>query len=432
MAAEEGILGSIEFQMSLLLFVALAGYLIAYKINQSAVVGVILAGIVVGPSVLGLVTYTDFVSSLGHLGAVVLLFTIGLHFKIEEIANRKYAVIALVGVVLPWIAGFYLAKLFDFGYGGSIFVGTALTATSIAITANVLKEMGKLNTTAAKAIIGAAIVDDVLSLLALSMSGEIVSEGLSAPFVLATLAKAVAFLVFGVLAGRTIVKRLMVRIDGTKWADKYPESIFILAIMVAFLYAMVAELMSLSAIIGAFLAGVALAQLNLRHGAVYREGAEYLQIIFASIFFISLGVLLDFHVITANLVWFIAVLTIVAIATKLIGCGVAAKLQGMSMNDSLIVGVGMVPRGEVAMIVALIGLDQGLIKQDTYAALVLMALLTTIIPPIILRNWLFRQKGRPIEPMHSVLSESAGAPPDAPDVSPTAGEGSKAPDQPRE
>jgi Kef-type K+ transport system membrane component KefB len=116
----EGILDSIEFQMSLLLFVALAGYLIAYKINQSAVVGIILAGILVGPSVLGLVTYTDFVSSLGHLGAVVLLFAIGLHFKIGEIANRKYAVIALFGIIVPWIAGYYLAQLFDFDRAGSI------------------------------------------------------------------------------------------------------------------------------------------------------------------------------------------------------------------------------------------------------------------------------------------------------------------------
>jgi Kef-type K+ transport system membrane component KefB len=395
--AEEGILASIEFQMSLLLFVALAGYLIAYKINQSAVVGIILAGIVVGPSVLGLITYTDFVSSLGHLGAVVLLFTIGLHFKIEEIANIKYFLIALVGIILPWVSGFYLAELFGFSYGGSIFVGTALTATSIAITANVLKEMGKLNTAAAKAIIGAAIIDDVLSLLALSISEEIVSGSLSVAFIFVTLAKAVAFLVFGVLAGSTIVSRVISRIDRTKWCDRYPESIFIIAVMVAFLYSMVAELVGLSAIIGSFLAGVALSRIDLRHGAVFREGSDYLQIIFASVFFISLGVLLDLHVVTASLAWFIFALTLVAIATKVLGCGLPALVQRMSVNDSLIVGVGMVPRGEVAMIVALIGLSQGLIEQDTYAALVLMALLTTIIPPLVLRNWLFRRKSEPAE-----------------------------------
>ncbi len=392
MPAEEGILASIEFQMSLLMFVALAGYLIAYRINQSAVVGIILAGILVGPSLLGLVTYTDFVSSLGHLGAVVLLFTIGLHFNFKEILNSKYLLIAAFGIIVPWLAGFYLARVFGFDTGASIFIGTAMTATSIAITANVLKEMGKLDTGAAKAIIGAAIIDDILSLLALTIAKEAVSGDLSASLILLTIVKAAAFLIIGAFLGRLIVRKLMVRLDNTKFSDKYPESIFISAMMVAFLYSLVAELVGLSAIIGSFLAGVSLTQVNLKHGSAFREGAEHLQIIFASIFFISLGVLLDFHVFTLNLVWFTLLLTVAALATKLIGCGLPARLTGMSTRDSLIIGTGMVPRGEVAMIIALIGLNQGLIMQDTYAALVLMSLLTTIIPPLILRNWLFKTK----------------------------------------
>jgi len=376
------------------MFVALAGYLIAYRINQSAVVGIILAGIVVGPSLLGLVTYTEFVSSLGHLGAVVLLFTIGLHFNIKDITHIKYFLIAVAGIIVPWIAGFYLAKCFGYNSGASIFIGTALTATSIAITANVLKEMGKLQTEAAKAIIGAAIIDDVLSLLALTISAEIVSGALSLPLILVMILKAIGFLVIGVVLGSMVISRIMIRLDNTRFCGKYPESIFIFAIMVAFLYSLVAELAGLSAIIGSFLAGVALTRVKLKHDVSFRKGAEHLQIIFASIFFISLGVLLDFHVITLNLVWFIFVLTVVAILTKLIGCGVPAKLQGINTRESLIIGVGMVPRGEVAMIIALIGLNQNLIQQNTYAALVLMSLLTTIIPPLILRNWLFKVKSK--------------------------------------
>jgi len=392
LAAEQGILASIEFQMSLLLFVALAGYLIAYRINQSAVVGIILAGIIVGPSLLGLVTYTEFVSSLGHLGAVVLLFTIGLHFNIKEIVNIKYFIIAFFGIVIPWIAGFYLAKIFSFDFGASIFVGTALTATSIAITANVLKEMGKLQTKAAKAIIGAAIMDDILSLLVLSMSGGIVSGVLSIPSILITISKAIGFLVIGVFLGSIVVSKIMIRLDSTRFCCRYPESIFIFAIMVAFLYSLVAELVGLSAIIGSFLAGVALTRVRLKHDKVFREGAEHLQIIFASIFFISLGILLDIRVITLDLVWFILILTIVALLTKFIGCGVPAKFQGLGTRDSLIIGVGMIPRGEVAMIVALIGLNKNIIMQNTYVALILMSLLTTVIPPLILRNWLFKKK----------------------------------------
>jgi len=387
----QSILASTEFQMSLLMFVALAGYLIAYRINQSAVVGIILAGIAVGPSLLGLVTYTDFVSTLAHLGAIVLLFTIGLEFSIKDIARIRYFAIALFGVIVPALGGFFLASLFDYGFKASVFIGTALTATSIAITANVLREMGKLQTETAKAIIGAAVIDDVLALLALSISEGIVSGELSSISLLTTTAKAIGFIVIGVLIGKILLGKLIVRLDKTRIAGKYPESIFIFAIMIAFLYAMAAEFVGLSAIVGSFLAGTSFAGVKLIRGEIFREGAEHLQIIFASIFFVSLGVIMDIHVITLNLLWFVLALSAVAILTKVIGCGIPAIIQRMSIKDSMIIGTGMVPRGEVAMIVALIGLSQNLINQSTYSALILMSLLTTIIAPLILRNWLFKR-----------------------------------------
>ena len=376
--------------MSLLMFVALAGYLIAYRINQSAVVGIILAGILVGPSLLGLITYTDFVSNLAHLGAVILLFTVGLVFRIRDIAKLRYLWIALMGVLVPALAGFFLGGLFGFDFKASVFIGTALTATSIAITANVLREMGKLQTETAKAIIGAAVIDDILALLALSVSEGLVSGDLSAVSLLVTAAKAVGFVGLGILIGRTVLAALVVRFDGTKIAGRYPESIFLFAIMIAFVYALAAELVGLSAIVGSFLAGASFAGLRLTRGRIFREGAEHLQIIFASIFFVSLGVIMDLHFMTLSLLWFVLALTAVAVATKIVGCGLPALIQRMSVRDSLIVGVGMVPRGEVAMIVALIGLTQGLINQSVYSAVILMSLLTTVIPPLVLRSWLFK------------------------------------------
>jgi Kef-type K+ transport system membrane component KefB len=383
--------------MSLLMFVALAGYFIAYRINQSAVVGIILCGIVVGPSLLNWVTYTDFVATLGHLGAVVLLFTIGLEFNITDIWKVRYIVIALFGVVVPALAGFFLASAFDFDFKASVFIGTALTATSIAITANVLKEMGKLQTGAAKAIIGAAVIDDILALLALSTSKGLVSGDLTAATVLITLGKAVGFIVAGILIGKFVLRPLLVRLDCTNICSKYPESIFIFAIMVAFLYGMGAEAVGLSAIVGSFLAGAAFSGVKLSHIKHFRDGAEHLQIIFASIFFVSLGVIMDFHAVSVSLLWFVLALTVVAILTKIIGCGLPALFQRMSTRDSMIVGTGMVPRGEVAMIVALIGLNQGVIMQDAYTALILMALLTTIIPPLVMRNFLFRTSSKETE-----------------------------------
>lgn len=388
----EGLVSTIEFQMSLLLFVALAGYLLASRINQSAVIGEILVGIIIGPSLLGLITYTDFVKSVAHLGAVILLFVVGLEFKLRDIFNIKYGIIALVGVIVPWLGGFYLAGMFGYGFGSSVFVGTALTATSIAITANVLREMGKLQTDAAKAIIGAAVIDDVLSLLALSLSEQIVSGTLSFASVGLVVIKALAFLVIGSYVGYKFLSRLVENLDKAEIAKKFPEFVFIFAMMIAFFYAMIAELIHLSAIVGSFIAGVALEGVVIRHGKDYREGAEYLHIIFASIFFVSLGILADFHALTASVIWFLIALTVVAVLTKVIGCYIPAKLQGMSHKDASIVGFGMSPRGEVAMIVALIGLNSGLIKQDIYVSLVLMSLLTTIITPIVLRNWFYNLK----------------------------------------
>jgi len=341
---------------------------------------------------LGWITYTDFVKSIAHLGAVILLFVIGLEFKLKEIFNLRYAIIALIGVIVPWIGGFYLAKLFGYEFGSAVFVGTALTATSIAITANVLREMGKLQTDAAKAIIGAAVIDDVLSLLALSVSEQMVAGTFSLSGTSLVIVNAIAFLVIGAYVGNKFLSRLVAKVDNTNIAKKFPEFVFIFAMMIAFLYAMVAELIQLSAIVGSFIAGVSLSSVVLRHSKDYKEGAEYLHIIFASIFFVSLGILADFHALTLNVVWFLIALTIVAVLTKVIGCYIPAKLQGMSHKDASVVGWGMSPRGEVAMIVALIGLNSGLIKQDIYVSLVLMSLLTTIITPIVLRNWIYKKE----------------------------------------
>ncbi len=389
---EAGILSSIEFQMSLLLFMALAGYLLASRINQSAVIGEIIIGLIIGPSLLGLITYTDFVKSIAHLGAVILLFVIGLEFKLKDIYNWKYGVIALIGVIVPWIGGYYLSKIFGFDFKSAVFVGTALTATSIAITANVLREMGKLQTETAKAIIGAAVMDDILSLLALTLSEQIVAGEFSFAASGLLFVKASAFLVIGVFVGIKVISKIIERVDNSKLAIKYPEFVFISAMMFAFFYAMIAEIVGLSAIVGAFIAGVALEGVGLKHSKDFKVGAEYLHIIFAAIFFISLGIIADFHALTPNIIWFLIALTAVAVVTKLIGCAIPAKMLGNNWKDSLIIGFGMSPRGEVAMIVALIGLNAGLIGQGIYVAIVLMSLLTTILTPIVFRNWLYKDK----------------------------------------
>ncbi|WP_048148749.1 cation:proton antiporter [Methanolacinia paynteri] len=387
-----GVVPGIELQMTLLLFFALAGYLLASKINQSAVVGEILLGLVVGPSVLGLITYTEFVQAIAALGAVILMFVIGFEFKIEDLTNVKYGIIGLIGIIVPWIGGYFASLAFGFSPESSLFIGTALTATSIAITANVLKEMCLLDAEFSKAIIGTAVIDDILSLLALSITADVASGTFSFGGLAFIIAKQIGFLVLIALIGVFFISKMIVRMDESPISRKYPEFVFIFAVMIAFLFAALAEFIGISAIIGAFIAGVSFNGINLKHSHDISEGADYLYIIFASIFFVSLGILVDLSALTGPVLIFIAVITVIAIISKVIGCGLPAKLLGYSNRDSLAIGFGMSPRGEVAMIVALMGLNLSLIGQDIYASIVVMSILTTVITPIAFRNWLFKKE----------------------------------------
>ena len=180
--------------------------------------------------------------------------------------------------------------------------------------------------------------------------------------------------------------RIMLRIDHSPLVKQYPELVFIFTMMVAFLYAMLAELMGLSAIVGAFIAGVSLSTVNLTYGKQFREGSEYLRIIFASIFFVSLNVLVDIRAITPDIIGFIAALTLAGILSKIIGCGLPARLSGLDNREAIVVGIGMTPRGEVSAIVALLALTQGIIEQPLYVSLLMMSLLTTAVAPILLRK----------------------------------------------
>ncbi|HJJ99168.1 MAG TPA: cation:proton antiporter [Methanocorpusculum sp.] len=401
--------------MSLLLFVALGGYLLATRIHQSAVIGEILVGLIVGPSVLGLITYTDFVQSLASLGAIILLFVIGFEFKLSDITNWRYGVIALVGVIIPWIGGYLTSRFFDMDLSTPVFIGTALTATSVAITANVLREMGKLPQPFAKAIIGAAVIDDILGLVVLSLCKDFSATGELVPMVVAlAVIKSTGFVVIAAIVGIKVIPPLISWMDATQFARQFPEFMFIFAMMVAFFYAMAAEFVGASAIVGAFLAGVCVNRVSLKHSLDIKLGAEYLYIIFAAIFFVSLGIIVDLRYLfeKPEMLWFIIVLIAVAIITKVVGCGLPARLLGMTTRDSLIIGFGMVPRGEVAMIVGLIALThfkemaniaatdaikESLLQMgnEVFIAVMLMSLITTVIVPLIYRGWFFRAETKP-------------------------------------
>ncbi|MBT8123183.1 MAG: cation:proton antiporter [Gammaproteobacteria bacterium] len=381
---------SIEFQMSLLLAVALAGHLLSSLVRQPAVVGQIIAGLLVGPSLLGWITYTHFVANIAHLGAIVLLFVVGLEFRARELAAIRPFIIAVAGVLVPWIAGYLLARGFDFDSSRAMLIGVALSATSIAITADTLRELGVLQTPAARLIIGAAVIDDVLALLALSLA-EQVSSGTIVPItIVLMLAKAVAFIGLGTVIGTLVLSRIAHYVDNSRFAERSPEFVFVLGMLTAFTYAMIAEYLGLSAIVGAFVAGIVFEDIKVTRSRSVHIGAEYVRAAFGAVFFVSLGVLADLRVLDADTLWFAAALTLVALLSKFVGCGLTARLCGSGVRDSLVIGVGMAPRGEVAMVIALLALNRGIIEQPAYVALVLMSLVTTLVVPVLLRNWLFR------------------------------------------
>lgn len=385
------ILSGTEFQVTLMLFAALAGYLISARLKQPAVVGVILTGVIIGPAVLNLITYTEVVGYLGHMGAIILLFVLGLEFNVRDLFRIKYFAIALAGVMVPWIGGYLTATLFGFPLEKALIIGVALTATSLAITAATLTEMGVLKTKAGEAIIGAAILDDILALTALAISEELAQGHVEIVSIIKLLGTAVVFLGGGLAFGVKIITPMLNKIDRSKIAEMYPDFMFIFAMMLAFFYALLAEMLHLSAIVGAFVAGVSLEGVRTGKSHDIKEGAEYLRVIFGIVFFISLGVLADFREFTPDMLLFTAALTLVAIGTKVIGCGLTAKMGGLNNRDSLIVGFGMAPRGEVAMTIALLAYLGDIIEQPALISIIAMSIITAVVVPPTLK-WLYSSR----------------------------------------
>jgi len=377
----------IWFELSIVLFAALIGYLFSRSIKQPVSIGLILLGIIIGPSVLSLVQYED-VSILAQIGGIILLFLVGLESNFREIYTKNAFKIAIVGVIVPIIGGYIVAVAFGLDTPSALFVAAVLSATSIGITAAVLKEIGKISSETGKLIIGAAVIDDILGLIVLSVVSG-VPTGIEISGVVWTTFKAVIFVVVAIFVGDKILSRLVDFFDYHVIGVHSPKTTFMLAMGLAFAYSFIAEYIGLSAIVGAFLAGVSLARS--RNVRLFYAGTEYLEAIFTSIFFVSLGIIVSLS--EALAIWpFILVLTIVAALTKIVGCGFVAWKLKFSKKDAQIIGVGMMPRGEVALIVGLYGLTLGIISNSIYSAIVFMSFLTTLATPFMLNRLYKGQK----------------------------------------
>ena len=370
--------------------------LLTKKYQMPQVVGALLAGLIFGPACLNLLSETDFLKQMSELGVIVLMFGAGLETDIQEMkkSGKAAIVIALMGVIIPLLGGFGVATLLskpEFAVEGTsivlqnVFIGVILTATSVSITVETLKEMGKLSTAVGNAILGAALIDDILGIIALTIITSLADTSVQIGVVLA---KIVLFFVFAAVVGIAFYKVFK------KWTMKDDEQrrrYVIVAFAFCLLMAYIAEeYFGVADITGAFLAGLIISNTVKREYIGHRfETMSYL--LLSPIFFASIGLSVEIESMSAGLVIFAIALLVMAIISKVIGCGVGAKICGYSNKEALQIGTGMISRGEVALIVASKGSALGLISAELFGPIVIMVVVTTIITPILLKM-VFREK----------------------------------------
>lgn len=361
--------------------------LLTRKLHMPQVVGALFAGLVLGPACFNILHETDFIKQLSSLGVIVLIFNVGMESNIDELKNAGKAslLIALLGILFPLLGGmgvaYFLGKNADSTniLLQNIFLGVILTATSVSITCETLKELGKLNSKAGNAILTAAIIDDILGVIALTIVTSMTDSSVSIFWVIFKV------ILFFILSG--ICGMIFYSLFG-KWVNKYGKDLrrfvivgFVLCLGLSFI---AEEIFGIADITGAFIAGLILSGNKESHYIATRfETLSYM--LLSPIFFASIGLTIEMPEMSLSLVVLTIVLTIVAILTKLIGCGLGAKICGYTNRESIQIGTGMVSRGEVALIVTSKGISLGLITQYYLAPIVIMVLITTIFTPILLK-----------------------------------------------
>lgn len=349
------------------------------RLHQPGIVGQILAGILIGPSVLGWMHPTTFLSRLAELGVMFLLFRVGLEIKSSDLisAGPRASAVAVLGVIVPFFAGWGLLSLWGESRIESIFVGAALVATSVGITAQVLAAKDLLHHRASKIILGAAVIDDILGLLVLAIVSSVARGSVNILELSLTAGFAIAFTLVVVKWGTAAMGRVLPRLNQQLRAG---EAQFNAAVVLMFALSVLSVYAGVAAIIGAFFAGMVLSESVEHRVHDLTQGVTE----FLVPFFLA-GIGLHFNVATfrgGRTLILALLIVVVAVLAKFIACGSASLPLGR--RTALRVGVGMIPRGEVGMVVAQIGLSLGVVAQGIYNAVVFMAVATTLIAPPLL------------------------------------------------
>jgi Kef-type K+ transport system membrane component KefB len=368
---------AILLEVFIIFAAAQVGGAVARWIRLPDVVGQIVVGCIVGPSVLGWITPSQPLEVLSEIGVVLLLFAVGLETRLDDVkrvGGSAFAV-GVIGVIVPFVVGMFWAHAMEPDWPHSLFVAAAFVATSAGITAAVLKQMGALRRTESRVILGAAVIDDILAMLLLGIVVAIQAGGsLRVSRLLVVAGEAIAFVLVVGWLGTLMMRR------GSKWLERMrdPMSPLLIVLILCLGLAWVATRFGLAAIIGAFLAGMIASETRQR--AQLEEQMQPLLALLTPFFFVLTGAKVELaQFATGHALWLLLIATLLALVTKLVGGWLGALRLGP--RSALIVGVGMMPRGEVGIVVAALGLSAGVFGELMYAVIIAMSLLTSVIAP---------------------------------------------------
>lgn len=344
------------------------------------VIALIMLGIVLGPSGLKFATSETLIKGIANIGALFLLFEAGLETDIKRIkTDSKVAILpASIGVILPLILGFFFNYFFTHNVMQSLIIGVIFTATSVSISVITLMEIGKMSTLEGRTIVNAAILDDIFGILLLSVVFGLAGVG-DGGTTLLLFGKMILFFLIIIVIGIFIIKNIFRNLEKLKISDTF----LTIAISFIFLYSWMAEFSGLAAITGAYFAGLFLGQTDYKekiHHGISVVGKSF----FIDIFFVSIGLEFILSDIKASPVYLTGFI-ILALIGKFFGCGIGARLSSFDLIKSARIGIGMIPRGEVGIIIASMAIQKGMISADGFSATILMVVVTAIIPPILLR-----------------------------------------------
>ena len=353
---------------------------LSQRIGMPAVLGELMAGLILGPSLLGWVHSGEVLNAVAGIGVLLLMFIAGLETDVSGLqrVGKPSSYAAMAGVILPFLGGVAVGLAFGLDTATSLFLGTALTATSVSVSVQTLRELGRMHSKEGLVILGAAIIDDVLGILVLSVVLAMAGQGGNP---LLAVGKVVLFFPVALLVGNIVVTPLV------RWIHRHHdrEAGFALILALVLVFAWAAEALGgLAAITGAYLAGVLVARMpEAREWVV--EGASVMGYgLFVPVFFVTVGLITDVRSVVLAPALTLTVI-VVAVVTKAIGSGIGARAGGCDAREARAVGAGMIARGEVALVMATLGLSNGLLDQTSFTVVVLMTVVTTLLTPLLLK-----------------------------------------------